>query len=147
MCSVTQRLWDNEDGRRWGHGVEDTTLRTDDFYSYCLRFLIIVTNCGFLLRPRINLQPVLISVWMFACLPTCLSHCLFVNAAICKCWHVSNFFFVRQLARRPALDVRSSHLSPFTLCSDGFAQAETQICYKQSLPLCKILKFDTAAPK
>ena len=31
MCSVTQRLWDNEDGRRWEHDVDDATLRTDDF--------------------------------------------------------------------------------------------------------------------
>ena len=25
------RLWDNEDARCWGHDVDDTTLRTDDF--------------------------------------------------------------------------------------------------------------------
>ena len=30
-AEAQKRLWDNEDGRRWGHDVEDTTLRTDDF--------------------------------------------------------------------------------------------------------------------
>ena len=60
------------------------------FYSYCLRFLIIVTNCGFLLRPRINLQ--LLVLFQFECslVPfVCLSHWAFVNVGTYRTFSLS----------------------------------------------------------